>query len=175
MIADALNYYDNNMEQNLDVIKRTKYVRLIYNKGDMEHNMIELYDEDKKKIGLYEYEIFGLYNPNTQIWIWGWSIPTLNKNSTYVVKKLLNYGINLDAEENILLKAELITSRFKITNPIQLDIHVALAAYLAKQSFIFKYNDYNKRREAEELIDIRESEYTADSFYISYYLTLSRK
>jgi hypothetical protein len=62
-----------------------------------------------------------------------------SKNSTYLSRKLLNYGLDIDNEELIQLKSELITSRFKIKNTLQLDIHLALAGYLCKNPIIYKH------------------------------------
>ena len=41
------------------------------------------------------------------------------------------------------MKNELVTSRFKISNPIQLEIHVSIGAYLSKKSIVFSYKIYN--------------------------------
>jgi len=104
--------------------------------GDLEKNIIKFYDKNKETISCFDFEVIGVFNNNSSIWTWGWAIPTFNKNITYKIRKLLNYGIDLDAE-NILLKTELITSKFIINDPIQLDIHVALASFIAKNPVIY--------------------------------------
>ena len=43
--------------------------------------------------------------------------------------------------ENLLLKNELVTSRSVITDQIQVEIHCALASYLAKRPMILPFAD----------------------------------
>jgi hypothetical protein len=64
-------------------------------------------------------------------------VPYLSKNSTYTSRKILNYGLDLGPNQEYL-KSELITSRFRITNPIQLDIHTAISSYLSQIPTIFQ-------------------------------------
>ena len=52
-------------------------------------------------------------------------------NTNYISRKILNYGLDLDTNQNFL-KTELVTSRFTVSNLLQLDIHVAIASYLTK-------------------------------------------
>ena len=62
-----------------------------------------------------------------------------------MLRNILNYGLNLDPiTENTFLKTELITSRFRINDPVQLDVHIAISSYLSKVPFIFKHIIHEK-------------------------------
>ena len=141
LVITSLNYYDTNMEKNNKIFNKIdRYVKNIGNKNELERNTIEFYDSDNKVIKKYEYEIIGMYNVETQLWSWAWAIADLQKNLSYKSRTLLEYGLNLtyDSIEMTYLKAELITSRFRITTSVQLDIHVSLASYLTKVENIYK-------------------------------------
>jgi hypothetical protein len=169
-IVNALEYYDLNTEKYKNIFKNIKYISLIDDSTDMGHSIIEMYDSDEKKIFSSRYEIIGLYNQNTSMWIWSWSVPILNKNSIYTSKKLINYGIELDPEF-VNLKAELITSRFIISNPIQLDIHLALASYLSKNPVIYKYTNIKENILTKQ--KMKDTTFKGDSeTNIDYYLFL---
>ena len=97
---------------------------------DMDHNVI-VFLTLKKKFYRSRYEIIGLYTSENNIWAWSWAIQCF-KNNTNIARKIWNYGAVLDPNVGFL-KTELITSRFKISNKIQLDIHVAIASYISKK------------------------------------------
>ena len=144
IISQSLEYFDKHTNNNKGFLKSINYIRLITNKDNNinTYNYIEFYDKEKELIKKSRYEILGVYNSLNKIWTWGWSIASLNKNSVNTAKKIFNYGFDLDSS-NLLLKNELLTSRFKISNPIQLDMHVAIGAYLAKKEIIFSYKIYD--------------------------------
>jgi len=94
------------------------------------------------------------------------------------------YGTELDSQQNFL-KSELITSRFKINNSIQLDIHASIASYLSKKPMIFKMKQFKNKEIKNNLINIKYPDYskkilTSDidvneqstEDYIEYYLFL---
>jgi hypothetical protein len=89
----------------------------------------------------------------SKIWTWGWAIPYLQKNSIKTSKEILLYGINLNPGDDITLKMELITSRFRVANDVQLDIHLSLSSYLSKKPLIFEYS-------------LNEEKWTQDDVYI---------
>ena len=169
IVSDALQYYDKNSEEYEYFFKDIKYVSFETKENDTEHNIIYFYDKNKKEMFRSQYEILGTYNKTSNIWMWAWSNPEFSKNSVYISKKILNYGIDLDKESKYL-KTELIFGRFRISNNVQLDMHLALASYLSKIPIIFKYNamaeakihDTNK----VELVNNPKS----DDFYVTYYL-----
>jgi hypothetical protein len=90
----------------------------------------------------HKYTYIGKYNTKSNIWIWGWSVSSADKSMIEVSRRVLNYALDLDTKY-ISLKSELITSRHQVSTPTQIDILVALTAYLSKCSFIYplKYNE----------------------------------
>lgn len=137
LVLNALKYYDTNNEKYLKIFSRVKYYSLIMTPSDIEHNKIILYDQEKKEIFRSRYEVLGIYYLHFKLWVWGWSISSLRKNEILLSKKVLNYGIDLERDFSFL-KSELITSRFRISDEMQLDIHVAIASYIAKNPMICK-------------------------------------
>lgn len=172
LISDSLEYYDNNTEKYNDFFKKVKYVKFIDVIKDMDHNIIRMYDRDKNEILKSRYEIIGIYNNKSKTWTWAWSIPRFRKNTTHIARKIVNYGMDLDPESRFL-KTELITSRFRITNPIQLDIHAAIASYLSRQYVVYKYISYiTFTADSNGLVDITNIPKENIDEYSIYYMFL---
>jgi len=143
IILDALNYYDKNKELFSLFLANVKYVSFIPNENDLVHNSIVFYDENKKVILKSRIEILGSFNNFSRTWIWAWSNPNNHKNLVYTSKKILNYGLDIvPTIETKFLKAELITSRFRISDIVQLDIHIAIASYISKLPLVFNFYEF---------------------------------
>lgn len=155
LIPDALEYYDANLEIYGDFFKNVTYVKFETAVKDMDHNIIHFYDAGKKEFYKSRYEIIGVYTNISKTWIWAWSISRFRKNTTYIAKKIVNYGMDLDPESKFL-KTELINSRFRISNPIQLDIHAAIAAYLSKKPVLYRYKSYMSFTVVDGLVNITQ-------------------
>ena len=139
LISNSLKFYDSNNEKNYKIFNKFKFYSIIFTKSDIDHNIINFYDIDKNKIFQSRYEVLGVYNSSINSWIWSWAIPVLSKNMVYTSRKILNYGLDLvPSKDDLFIKSELITSRFKITSDIQLDIHASIASYIAKRAMIYK-------------------------------------
>lgn len=146
IIPIALEYYDRMQEKYLPLLSKVKRHELVLSPYDMERNKIKLFDEDGKELLTSEYEVIGLYHNVFKIWRWAWSIPILKKNAIYISRSILNYGLDLDKAD--FLKSELITSRFSISDNIQLDMHISIATYLAKKvpySYKFYPDETNRK------------------------------
>jgi hypothetical protein len=169
-VTNALEYYDTNIEKYKNIFKNIRYIKFEFGEDDLTYNIINMYDKNKNKIFSSRYELIGTYNNEYNLWVWSWSRPTMKRNNTFTTKKLVNYGIDLDPKYSFL-KSELITSRFRITNPIQIDIHISLASYLSKNPVIFKYSIGKKNIEStefDEFIDITltdETEYSETNYF----------
>jgi hypothetical protein len=140
IIVNALEYYDVNNEKYKSLKEKAKFVRIEKSNNDMEHNVMLFFDKNKNFIFKSRYEVIGMMGNESKIWTWGWAIPYLKKNTVKISKEILLYGINLNPEDDKILKTELITSRFRIANDVQLDIHLGLSSYMSKKPFIFKYS-----------------------------------
>lgn len=140
----SLNYYDKNFEDNKLLLEKVNNIEIIDGKNDLDNNTIILYDKYKKLIHKGNVELIGIYYHTDNIWIWGWSIPNINKLYTKIIKTIFDYGLQLDPnnDNNIYIRSCLLTSRFRISNNIQLEMLLALSSYLSKISCIF--GDYNK-------------------------------
>lgn len=138
IIDKALYNYD--IQNN----KYDKYIATDNITVDRQTNKIIFSDIDKTE---YLYEILGVFDNTTHIWMWAWMIPEFMFNETEIVRKLLNYGLKITpnfvdrvSDDRLYLKTQLVNSRFLLDNEFQLDLHLALACYLAKDNFKFIYN-----------------------------------
>lgn len=141
IVKDALEYYDANEMIYSNKFNDVKYLKFENSENDIEHNKIIMFDKDKKQLYKLKYEIIGSLISDTNIWMWGWSMPSFTKNMTTTIRKIINYGMELDTSQ-VFLKTELITSRFRITDPIQIEVHTAIASYLSKKPVIFSFINY---------------------------------
>lgn len=139
IVINSLKYLDSNYDTNNKIINKFKYFRLEITNNEFSRNKIIFFDGDKQKIKEYEYEIIGIYIDTTKTWTWAWAIPYLKKNSIALSRKILNHGLDLP-HDSPFLKTELITSRYLITDPIQLDIHLGITSYIAKQPLLIGIN-----------------------------------
>ena len=135
VVSDALEYYDLYQEKFEFFYKYVKDIRFEKAISETDHNKIIFYGDKDQILFKSRYENIGVYAQKGNVWTWAWSVPVFKKNSTYIIRKVLNYGI--DITDNEFLKGELITSRFKISSKIQIDIHLAIASYLSKQQMVF--------------------------------------
>lgn len=158
-VTTSLKYFDENSEKYEGVLKHAKYIKYFLAENDMSNNIVVFFDKNKREIFKSRYEIIGLYNTDVNTWTWSWAIPTFKKNNTGTARKLLNYGLMLDPSAKYL-KTELITSRFRVADIVQLEIHIAIASYISKNPFVYKYGmaKYNISVDGtREISDIRKS------------------
>jgi len=156
LVKEALEYFDSNQYKLDELIRKLKYIEFIESEKDFEHNQIVLYDDNFNKLDKTKYEYIGTYDSSTLIWSWAWAIPTMKKKNTTILRKILNYGIELEPTNNFL-KTELITSRFRVTNKIQLDIYSAIVSYLSKKPRIIKIKLFNNMKLTEDIKDKKKS------------------
>lgn len=158
LVRNSLEYYDKNTELYKKYIDKINYVKFKQSNNDYEHNYIHMYDVDKKELFSSRFEYIGMYEPQVSIWTWAWAIPSFVKKNTNIIRKILMYGTELEPEQ-YFLKSELITSRFRINNNIQLDMHASIASYLSKKPIIFRMKQYKNISVDNNLIDIQNPVY----------------
>jgi len=144
LIKTALTHYDNNRTKYKNFFEKIEYKKIVLANNDIDHNEVVFYDKNKKEIFKSKYEVLGVYYPFYNLWAWGWSLPTMPKNTIQLSKKLLLYGLDLDVS-NVLqrhLRVELSLSRFKVVDKTQIDIHIALGSYLTKKPIVYEFNYY---------------------------------
>ena len=138
LIDRATLYYDMHSIKYKDIINTDK-IEL-----NRETNIIVFPDIDKKE---WNYEILGIFDNTTNIWIWAWMVPDFLSNETNIVKKLLSYGLKINTTYNevnmridkLYLRTQLVNSRFLLQDEFQLELHLAISSYLAKDNFKFIY------------------------------------
>lgn len=139
-----INFDDNKMlyKDTYDLIYNSAYKKFFHEESDLEYSYIKFYDGNDKEILHKNYEVLGYYNVKSGTWLWGWALAT-HKKYIRLMKKLLNYAFEIDNE---ILRIEMLTSKIKINDPIQLDIYIAMASYLCKVPIIyeerFNYDTY---------------------------------
>ena len=139
LIDKALYYYD------LRNIEYEKYI-----KDDdiiIERTTNTITFSDKVK---FRYEFLGIFDNTTNIWMWAWLVPEFMYNETNIVRKLLNYGLKISPtpinklnNEKLYLKTQMVNGRFLLNDDFQLDLHLAISSYLAKDNIKFIY--YKKK------------------------------
>lgn len=166
VIRNALEYFDKNHLKYYDLTKKFKYFEV--DKSDMYEHKIKFYDKKMSLIFESQYQIVGKINYLQNIWIWGWSLSELTRNTIETSRRVLNYGLDIDPDD-VLLKTELITSRFRVTYPIQLDTHVAIASFLSKKPFIYRLDVSSDILTFDDLAKINSDK---SDVLFSYYLVL---
>jgi hypothetical protein len=146
-ISKVLEQYDENMAKNIHLFKNVMHTKIEYSKSDTELNTIILLDKDGEELRRMKYSIIGMYDKKEKLWVWSWAVSYLKQNEIGIARSVLNYGIDLRQDDGAdsdfmyeFLKPELITSRYKISDPVQLELHVAVASYISKRDIIFKFN-----------------------------------
>jgi len=102
----------------------------------------------------FTFELAGMFDSDTQIWMWAWMIPEFLYKETVLVRKLLNYGLKIEpmkdmmmsgnnergnTDQMLYLKTQLVNSRFVLDNKFQLELHLSIATYLVKDNIKFIY------------------------------------
>jgi hypothetical protein len=177
IVSAALKYYDTNNEKYYDLKKKMVYARRVLVPAtsiELAGYKIVFSDENKNDLFMSRIEIIAAYFNSMNTWVWGWALATIDKAIISTIAKVHTYGINMEVRNDInnaILRNELITSRFSVSNQTQIDIHCAIASYLSKKPFIFVWRDFSSH-EADEYVkikgefDLNEDERTDISFYM---------
>jgi len=134
-IKKAIEHYDN--------IKLT-YEKFINNQNvkiDELSSEITFITDDENKI--FNYEILGYFDNQTNIWIWGWLLSDLKSEHTKICRELLEYGLKLEPSSNsyehFMIKGLLVNSRIQIEEDVQLDVNIAVYVSLIRNKIKFIY------------------------------------
>ena len=140
LIDKALQYYDS---RNIEYDKYINTDNII-----IERNTNTITFSDNK--AEFKYEFLGIFDNTTNIWMWAWLVPEFMYNETNIVRKLLNYGLKISPtptnklnNEKLYLKTQMVNGRFLLNDDFQLDLHLAISSYLAKDNIKFIY--YKKK------------------------------
>lgn len=147
IIKEALDYYDKQNEKYENIKKKIKYIKILDPKliGLAGLNLA-FYDKDKNELFRSRVEVLSKYINKIKTWIWGWGIAEYDKSYSSIIRKVFLYGTDIWIKsgdiDSIILKNELVTSRFKITDDVQIDIFCAIASYLSKKEFILEFTEF---------------------------------
>jgi hypothetical protein len=166
IVQNALKKYDDYNEKYSKLLKDIDEIKFSMHKEEMDHNIIKMYKKGKLIYAL-RFEILGVYANKYKVWTWAWSNPIFKKNSVRISKQILKYGLDLN-DDKLFLKAELTTSRFRVTDPIQLDLHVAIASYLSKKPHVYKFIYHPDKK--LEVANINVNEKIKGDDFLVYYL-----
>jgi len=137
-VAQALEYYDQGQEKYAELFNTIKYYKVTIINSDQTHSKIVLYDADMKIVFESEYELVGELAKNK--WSWSWLFANYTKKSTYLMRKVLMYALDLTQDttlpESLELKHLLLNNNNDILTYITLEIFIALYSYLLKMPLI---------------------------------------
>lgn len=159
LIKNAFNYYDNKLELYEHLLSKIHRYELIPNNLDLEKNIIKFFDKSNNFIFKANFEDIGTYFNKTKLWVWSWAylskprIQTNAKNKNFISRMLLNYGLDINLDNNntkinkdIMLKELLINSRLIITTDTNLNILLYIILYISKKEFVYK-NYFQKEKD----------------------------
>jgi hypothetical protein len=143
IVSDALKYFDQCNEKYKHIVDSIKYWHPLANEAptDTSPRICIFMDGAKKEVFRSRVEILGRYN--NFLWEWGWCLADMPNSYLKTIRTVLLYGIDIDTfthKKNIFLKSELTTSHYKITDVTQIEIHCAIAMYLAKKKLVIPVN-----------------------------------
>ena len=49
---------------------------------------------------IFDFEILGIYDPNTKVWVWSWALPIIDRKLNYETSQLLKYSLTKDVTNN---------------------------------------------------------------------------
>jgi hypothetical protein len=134
IINKAFDYYDKD-DKLSSILKNRSDISIL--RENVELPEITIYNsKTKQKIYSADHQIIGIYDSREHAWQWAWSLTMFEKYEIKLSKSVLNYGLDLPMDEFAGLKTHLVNSRFKIVDTVQIDLYLALFAYLTKNKYI---------------------------------------
>lgn len=135
VIADALLAYDK-VQTVIRHLKATTNIESIPSDSDLKRGKMIFRDKKTNKVVLEsEVEMMGAYYDGHNVFIWSWAQAHLRRPYIYLTKKALQYALDLEPNK-VYLRSILSLSRGAVSHPIQVDINIAICAYLIKQPYI---------------------------------------
>lgn len=145
LVLRALEYYDSNNAKLAELKSKIRYAQFNVPTDDVSTRTATFFDDKFNKLFESRMEHLGEYTTTASQWKWAWANPINQKMATTVARQILSYGFGIPPEsENMYIKTELITSTFKVYNRVQLDIHIAIGAYISKSKFVLCLYDHQK-------------------------------
>ena len=116
-ILDKINKYNN--KKNIEINKKLN-IKKNYNINFDNHKII--ITEDNKKIIAGNYIFFGIYQPDTKLWIWASSIPGVNQKQIKIINELKskNYLFENNEDNESIFIYQLLTNDVVQINDLKL-------------------------------------------------------
>lgn len=136
-IITKINKSKNTKNKNIDKILNIKESYTI----NFKNNLLNLSNSQNNKILSSEYIFFGIYQPNTKLWIWSSSIPGVNKNELSKIKNIRNKSFIFENSDDnkILFMYQLLTNDvISITDKSLLETINDTLLYLTDANVILK-------------------------------------
>jgi len=170
LLRNSLNYkdkmeilYNKIIEKKSNLNEYNIEYEIINKNNDLDIPIANFYSDVKdlkfKKNILFSAKIqaIGVYYSDDLKFQWSWSIPTFPKNWTYLSRKILRYGIDLDIKENVksdknynivnlYIKSILSNSMILLDNEsfnVNIDLLESLILYITKSMRIMKRKKKN--------------------------------
>jgi len=143
-IIKKIKDYNNNKLKEINKIFDFKNKYTI----NLDNTLLKLYDTSHNKKLVTEYIFFGIYQPQTKLWIWSNSIPGVNKHNIKIVediKKNNNYIFeNDESEESQYIYQFLTQDVIIITNNNILNLLTLTLNYISNSlNILTPVNEYN--------------------------------
>ena len=173
----AMDNYDKNKKIFEKAMKNIHYVSFDEMDETKTEYKILFIDKNYKTRYSINYEILGFFYNVESLFQWSWSMSNILKKYRKKSTNLLLYGVQLENDNNSILKNELINSRFKIQSKTQLDIHIAHASYISKIPHIYGLPIYDSLINEEKdnkgnIIYNVKKKYSEEKFKILYFFLL---
>ena len=147
LIKKAFKYKDEKTEKYELISSKIDNYEFTNSKLDLQEPVVKWKDKNNKTLFKSKWQLAGSYLPEFDMWIWSWADPTSPKNTQYISRDLLKYGLDIDINESNeydkLIKMILTNSRFIIKLPESLHLFTCIILYLSKKEFIFQKPNNN--------------------------------
>lgn len=105
------------------------------------NKILFIHPENKKILFQSEYEIIGAYYDKLNVWSWAWAMPSLSITDNYTSKKMLTHILGIDQQFSPEIKLIIMTPRSVISDKIQIDTRIAIACYIYKHNYVYRYDE----------------------------------
>ena len=145
IIKNAYSYIDKKMENLKPKYTQISSYDTVLVGNDATKSIIEFKNKEGEIIFKSEYEILSiLYKPlekdKNVLCVWSWAHPLIDKNLTFLSRKLLTYGLditNIDDYTSRFIKSLLTNSRLKVSQT-EVDLLNAISLYITKKEGIVR-------------------------------------
>ena len=149
VIPNSHNFYDRNNDKYRKLLNKIKYFQKVYDTNTVTNRYkIFFYDENKKEIFSSYVECFGRLINNW--FFWGWANYKAEPRLITFMKRLINYGVDIELTEGIkddfrVIKELLLQSSLYAEDTFMLDTYCALGMYLIKKELLIRTNNWTNK------------------------------